>query len=85
MSLVNDVTTSYSLVVVDEAHHVYAEDMRRKAVEDCVSATTRRVLLSDASQGERLVAYPPAHGVELTEVVRRLPVWKSTSRAVVLT
>ena len=85
LCLVNDVTTSYSLVVVDEAHHVYACDARRKSVEDCVSATTRRVLLSDASQGERLVAYPPAHGVELTEVVRRLPVWKSTSRAVVLT
>ena len=32
--------------------------------------TTRRVLLSDASQGASAVAYPPAHAAELTEVVR---------------
>ena len=70
LRLVSDATASFSLIVVDEAHHVYANDARRKSVEDCVSATTRRVLLSDASQGASAVAYPPAHAAELTEVVR---------------
>ena len=71
LHLVNDATASFSLIVVDEAHHVYANDERRKSVESCVAPqTTRRVLLSDASQGASAVAYPPAHAAELTEVVR---------------
>ena len=71
LRLVSDATASFSLIVVDEAHHVYADDARRKAVESCVVDTsTRRVLLSDASQGASAVAYPPAHAAELTEVVR---------------
>ena len=71
LRLVSDATASFSLIVVDEAHHVYADDARRKAVESCVSThDAARVLLSDASQGASAVAYPPAHAAELTEVVR---------------
>ena len=70
LSLVNDATASFSLIVVDEAHHIYADDARRTSVVECISATTRRVLLCDASQGASAVAYPPAHAAELTEVVR---------------
>ena len=70
LRLVTDTAATFALVVVDEAHHVYADDVRRKAVESCVAATTRRVLLSDASQGASAVSYPPAHAAELTEVVR---------------
>jgi hypothetical protein len=70
LRLVSDATASFSLIVVDEAHHVYADDARRKAVESCVSPPTKRVLLSDASQGASAVAYPPAHAAEITEVVR---------------
>ena len=46
---------------------------QRRATEirgGCVSPPSKRVLLSDASQGASAVAYPPAHAAELTEVVR---------------
>lgn len=41
---------SYDLVVVDEAHHVYASEESREAVERFVSEGSRRMLLSDISQ-----------------------------------
>ena len=71
LRLVSDATASFSLIVVDEAHHVYADDARRKAVESCVH-TTKRVLLSDARERVR-GRVPAAHAAELTEVVRCSP------------
>lgn len=64
----------YSLVVVDEAHHIYKNRGLRDAVEKHVPASCRRMLLSDISQqssGTDIV-YPPGEPliVKLTEVVR---------------
>lgn len=40
----------YALIVVDEAHHIYASHDACEAVESLVGDGTRRMLLSDASQ-----------------------------------
>ena len=63
----------YALVVVDEAHHLYADAASRTAVEAHVGAQTARLLLSDLSQslGRQEAAYPPGlRAVEMHEVVR---------------
>ena len=51
----------YSLVVVDEAHHIYKDRGMRDAVEKHVPASCRRMLLSDISQSSgsgRDIDYP---------------------------
>jgi hypothetical protein len=65
----------YSLVVVDEAHHIYKDRGMRDAVEIHVPAGCRRMLLSDISQSSgRDIDWPEPDGkmlvVKLTEVVR---------------
>ena len=63
----------YSLVVVDEAHHIYKDRGMRDAVEIHVPAGCWRMLLSDISQSSgRDIVYPPGEPlvVQLTEVVR---------------
>jgi hypothetical protein len=40
----------YSLLIVDEAHHLYRDNMLRHIVEAHTGRTTRRILLSDVSQ-----------------------------------
>eukprot|EP01047_Picozoa_sp_COSAG01_P024051 COSAG01_NODE_1474_length_10192_cov_7.027742_2_plen_2062_part_00 len=61
---------NYDLMVVDEAHHVWLDEHLRTAVErfNC----TRRMLLSDASQGlhDGLDFPDDLHEIELTEIVR---------------
>jgi hypothetical protein len=60
----------YSLVVVDEAHHVFGAPAARRRVERL--NFSKRLLLSDISQSRgRAVAYPPGlWEVSLSEVVR---------------
>ena len=63
----------YSLLVVDEAHHIYKDHGLRDAVEKHVPEGCRRMLLSDISQSSgRDIAYPAGESrvVQLTEVVR---------------
>ena len=63
----------YSLVVVDEAHHIYKDRGLRDAVEKHVPKGCRRMLLSDISQSSgREIAYPTGESrvIQLTEVVR---------------
>ena len=70
----DDDAAPFALVVVDEAHHVYGDPLLKEAVEASVASSTRRLLLSDASQAarQRHAAYPPGpcHEATLTEVVR---------------
>lgn len=63
----------YSLVVVDEAHHLYSNEAAHGAIEAYVTTErTRQLLLSDISQSlGRNVMYPEGlRDVVLTEVVR---------------
>jgi hypothetical protein len=64
----------YGLVVIDEAHHVYADVEARARVETYVTPgrDTRRLLLSDASQATARSRFglPNLREVRLTEVVR---------------
>ncbi|KAJ8610680.1 hypothetical protein CTAYLR_005662 [Chrysophaeum taylorii] len=63
--------SSYDLVVVDEAHHVYSCSAAREEVEAIEASTL--LLLSDASQAAKSPHVPFPSGlteVELTEVVR---------------
>lgn len=62
----------YSLVVVDEAHHLYSRADARAAIAHHVPPGARLLLLSDLSQAAaRVVPYPPGLAeVHLTEVVR---------------
>ena len=63
----------YSLLVVDEAHHLYRDDQMRVAIEDFVTPeATRRLLLSDISQSTLYaIPYPKnMQVVTLEEVVR---------------
>ena len=64
-------TKRFSLVVVDEAHHVYGQPAARRRVAE-LSSGSKLLLLSDISQSRgRDVAYPPGlQEVALTEVVR---------------
>ena len=67
--------TAYSLLVVDEAHHVFGAG-GAEAVRGHLDCAMRALLLSDASQmAERTPRYPPKLDtpeakVYLTEVVR---------------
>jgi alpha-tubulin suppressor-like RCC1 family protein len=62
----------YSLVVVDEAHHLYSRPDARAAIQPHVTAGAQLLLLSDLSQAaSRVVPYPPGLAeVQLSEVVR---------------
>jgi hypothetical protein len=62
--------SKYSLVVVDEAHHIYRDRAFRAALESV--STDRRMLLSDLSQGLTDESCFPGELAEvmLTEVVR---------------
>ena len=61
----------FRMVVVDEGHHIYNNAALRETVESHVAPSTRRIVLADVSQSlGQDIAYPPAHRVELTEVVR---------------
>ena len=63
---------SYSLVVVDEAHHIYSSTSRRATVEKHIDSGARRLLLSDISQSRGAeIDYPQGMTpVELTQIVR---------------
>lgn len=70
------VSSTHSLVIVDEAHHIFAAgtdgDDAARVSGLCMEAS-RSLLLSDISQGETAatVIFPPDHkNVVLTEVVR---------------
>ena len=43
-------TAQFTLVVVDESHHIYSVPKLRDTVESYVTGDTRRVLVSDVSQ-----------------------------------
>jgi len=69
----DEMPKEFSMVVVDEGHHIYNNPAMRETVESHVTPSrTRRIVLADVSQSlGRDIAYPPAHRVvELTEVVR---------------
>mmetsp|Transcript_39584 Transcript_39584/g.93243 ORF Transcript_39584/g.93243 Transcript_39584/m.93243 type:complete len:1576 (-) Transcript_39584:125-4852(-) len=71
--LVKEAPNHYSLVAVDEAHHVYADPTLARQVEAFVTPQcTRRLLLSDLSQSlGRDLPYPDGcHEVVLSEVIR---------------
>ena len=64
---------SFSLVVVDESHHIYANPQLKNCVESHVTPTTQRLLISDVSQSLGWeIDYPMEIVAEvvLTEVVR---------------
>ena len=64
---------SFSLVVVDESHHIYANPQLKNCVESHVTPTTQRLLISDVSQSLGWeIDYPKENVAEvvLTEVVR---------------
>jgi hypothetical protein len=63
---------SYSLLVVDEAHHLYRHNGHREVVEAHTGPSTRRILLSDVSQwtGDELEYPVGMKNVILIEVVR---------------
>eukprot|EP01049_Picozoa_sp_SAG25_P009825 SAG25_NODE_1010_length_4313_cov_1.562411_1_plen_1437_part_11 len=68
-----DKTPTYDLVVIDEAHHVFKDDVLRAAVAPYLEPSkTRCMLLSDVSQSLRSdIEFPEGlHPVHLTEVVR---------------
>jgi hypothetical protein len=63
----------YSLVVVDEAHHLYRDDRARHTIESFVTpGASKRMLLSDISQSTQYdIPYPQGMAsVTLEEVVR---------------
>eukprot|EP01048_Picozoa_sp_COSAG05_P012560 COSAG05_NODE_1267_length_5328_cov_2.245554_1_plen_1512_part_01 len=62
----------YGLVVIDEAHHIFREELLRALVKPFVSAAGRYMLLSDISQSHYDdVQFPKdLREVRLTEVVR---------------
>ena len=62
---------AFAMVVVDEAHHIYRHANEARAVEAHVAAETRCIYLTDVSQSEETVLFPPGlKVVELTKVVR---------------
>lgn len=67
-----EVKVAYSLMIVDEAHHLYQDAAARAAVEMHHSQETRLMLLSDVSQSTGFVIKYPVGlvSVVLTEVVR---------------
>jgi hypothetical protein len=62
----------YTLLIVDEAHHLYPDVELRKIVEAHTGSSTRRVFLSDVSQWTTAdVGYPSGmQDVILDQVVR---------------
>ena len=67
----DEMPKEFRMVVVDEGHHIYNNASMRETVESHMAPSTRRIVLADVSQSlGQDIAYPPAHRVELTEVVR---------------
>ena len=68
----DDMPKEFRMVVVDEGHHIYKNAALRETVESYVTPScTRRIVLADVSQSlGQDIAYPSAHRVQLTEVVR---------------
>ena len=64
--------TKYTMVVVDEAHHLYRDEEARDIIAPLVGEGTRLLLLSDVSQslGDQVDFPPGLTEVVLTEVVR---------------
>ena len=64
--------TKYTMVVVDESHHLYRDEEARDIISPLVGEGTRLLLLSDVSQslGDQVDFPPGLTEVVLTEVVR---------------
>lgn len=62
---------SFDMIVVDEAHHIYRNAIDARSIEAHAGANTRCIYLTDVSQSEEIVLFPPGlKVVELTKVVR---------------